>query len=100
MYACQTCGEEFETLSQLRLKHEPCPVAEERRLREEAIERLEAERGLEIGERARVIATGREIEIVDVEPGDEDEEPTVVWIPAGAEDDPERRQKSPASKIV
>jgi len=103
MYTCDVCGEEFETLSGLRLEHDPCPVERERRRREETIERLRNERGLEIGEIGRVIATGEEVEIVDVEPGDETDdggEPTVVWIPAGADDEPENRRKSAANEVV
>ena len=101
MYTCETCGEEFETLSRLRLHHEPCPVAEEERRHEEAIKRLRGEWGLEIGDWCRVIATGEEVEIVDIEPGASDEEePRVVWVPAGKEDTPERRQTSPAGKLV
>lgn len=100
MYACETCGVEFETLSQLRLDHDPCPVEEERRRREEAIRRLEADRGLEIGDRCRVIETAEEVEIVDVEPAEGGEELKVVWVPAGEPDEPEHRRTSPATAVV
>ena len=101
MYACETCGEEFETLSRLRLHHDPCPVAEEERRYGEALERLRDEWGLEVGDWCRVIRTGEEVEVVDVEPGeDDDAEPRVVWIPAGETDTPEQRQTSPAGKLV
>lgn len=99
MYACDACGEEFETLSELRMRHE-CPVEEKRQRREAALEHLKDERGLEIGERCRVIGSGKEVDIVDIEPGEEDEEPTVVWVPADREDTPERRRNSPASELV
>lgn len=101
MYTCDTCGEEFETLSQLRLRHDPCPVEEEQQRKEAAIRRLADERGLEIGELCRVLGTGREVEIVDVEPADdEDEPPTVVWVPAGRDDEPEHRRRSPADELL
>lgn len=101
MYTCDGCGEEFETLSQLRLAHEPCPEKERQRKHEEAIQQLNDQRGLTIGDRCRVISTGEEVEIVDVEPSDEtDQGPTVVWVPAGTEDTPERRQTSLASEVV
>lgn len=99
MAICDVCGEEFGTLSRLRLEHDPCPVEEEQRKHEEALERLKDERGLEIGDWCRVIGSGREVEIVDIERGDE-EIPDVVWVPAGREDTPERRQTSPAHKLV
>lgn len=101
MYTCDVCGEEFETLSRLRLDHDPCPEEQRRRDREAAIGRLEAERGLEIGGRCRVIETGEEVEIVDVEPAAGDgEEPAVVWVPAGAADAPEHRRTTPADEVV
>lgn len=101
MYACEHCGEEFETLSGLRVRHEPCPVGERKRREEEAIQRLKQEWDLEIGDWCRVLGTGEEAEIVDIEPGEEDEdEPTVVWIPAGESDTPERRRRSPAGRVV
>lgn len=101
MHTCDVCGEEFETLSRLRLEHDPCPVEERQRKRDEAIQQLKNERGLEIGDRCRVIKTGREVEIVDIKPGDADQdEPTVVWVPAGTEDVPEQRQTSPANEVV
>lgn len=101
MYTCNACGEEFETLSQLRLAHEPCPVKEQQRKHDEAIQQLQDQRGLSIGDRCRVIETGEEVEIVDVEPTDDPEEwPTVVCVPAGAEDTPEQRRTSPASDVV
>lgn len=101
MYTCDTCGEEFETLSRLRLNHDPCPVAERRRKHEAAAERLRDEWGLEVGDRCRVIGTGEEVEIVDVEPGEGDgDDPRVVWIPAGETDAPERRHTSPAGELV
>ncbi|MFC6942889.1 hypothetical protein ACFQE8_23515 [Salinirubellus sp. GCM10025818] len=101
MYACEHCGEEFETLSGLRVRHEPCPVGERERRREEAIERLKEEWNLEVGDWCRVLGTGEEAEIVDVEPAEEDEdEPTVVWIPAGEPDTPDLRRRSPAGRVV
>lgn len=100
MYECDACGEAFETLSQLRLEHEPCPVAEARRRRETAIERLQEDRGLAIGDRCRIIQSGAEAEIVDVEAGGEDEAPRVVWIPADVEDDPERRRTATFDEVV
>ncbi|MEF8867350.1 MAG: hypothetical protein V5A85_02415 [Haloarculaceae archaeon] len=101
MYACETCGEEFETLSRLRLRHDPCPVAERRRRREEAVERLRTEWGLEIGDWCRRIGTGEEVEVVDVEPAEEDgEDPRVVWVPASEADTPEQRRTSPAGELV
>lgn len=101
MYTCDGCGEEFETLSRLRLAHEPCPEKEQQRKNEEAIQRLQDQRGLTIGDWCRVISTGEEVEIVDVEPSDEpDEGPTVVWVPAGTEDTPEQRQTIRASDVV
>ena len=100
MYACDACGEEFETLSELRIEHEPCAVAEEQRRHEEALRRLDDERGLAVGDRCRVIGSGKEVEIVDVEPGGEDGDPRVVWIPAGTEDDTDRRETSAFDEIV
>ena len=100
MYTCDACGEEFETLSELRIEHEPCAVAEEQRRREEALRRLDDERDLSVGDRCRVIGSGKEIEIVDVEPGGEDADSRVVWIPAGTEDDPDRRETSAFDEIV
>jgi len=100
MYTCDTCGEEFETLSGLRLEHDPCPVEEKRRQQEAAVRQLREERGLEIGDLCRVLGTGEEAEIVGVEPGDDGGDPTVVWIPAGAADEPENRRESPASEVV
>lgn len=101
MYTCETCGEEFRTLSRLRLDHDPCPVVERRRKHEEAVQRLKAEWGLELGDWCRVIETGEEVEIVDIEPGEGGvDEPMVVWVPAGKADTPEHRHASPAGKIV
>ena len=101
MYACETCGEEFETLSRLRLDHRPCPVAEEERRQDEAVQRLRDEWSLEVGDWCRVIGTGEEVEIVDIEPGEVDEdEPRVVWVPAGEADTPEERHTSPAGELV
>ena len=100
MYACDACGEEFETLSELRIEHEPCAVAEEQRRREEALRRLDDERDLSVGDRCRVIGSGEEVEIVDVEPGGEDGDPRVVWIPAGTEDGPDRRETSAFDEVV
>ena len=100
MYACDACGEEFETLSELRIEHEPCAVAEEQRRYEEALQRLNDERELSVGDRCRVIGSGKEVEIVDVEPDGEDGDPRVVWIPAGAEDDTDRRETSTFDEIV
>ena len=64
MYACDACGEEFETLSELRIEHEPCAVAERQRRHEEALRRLDDERDLSVGDRCRVIGSGKEVEIV------------------------------------
>jgi hypothetical protein len=101
MYTCDTCGADFETLSALRMDHEPCPVAEEERRHEEAVERLADERGLEIGDRCRVIESGEEAEIVDVEAAaDPEAEPAVVWIPAGSEDAPDRRRTAGFDEVV
>lgn len=100
MYECDACGAAFETLSRLRIEHDPCPVEAERRRREAAIERLSAEKDLEIGARCRVIESGEEAEIVDVEAGDETGEPRVVWIPAGADDDPDQRRTASFDEVV
>ena len=100
MYACDACGEEFETLSELRIEHEPCAVAEEQRRHEEALRRLNDERDLAVGDRCRVIGSGKEVEIVDVEPGGEDGDSRVVWVPAGTGDDPDRRETSTFDEIV
>jgi hypothetical protein len=101
MYTCEACGAEYETLSALRMDHEPCPVAEEERRHEEAVERLADERGLEIGDRCRVIESGEEAEIVDVEAAaDPEAEPAVVWIPAGSEDAPDRRRTAGFDEVV
>ena len=100
MYACDACGEEFETLSELRIDHEPCAVAEEQRRREEALRRLDDERDLAVGDRCRVIGSGKEVEIVDVEPGGEDADSRVVWVPTGTGDDPDRRETSTFDEIV
>ena len=101
MYTCDTCGADFDTLSALRMDHEPCPVAEEQRRHEEAVERLADERGLEIGDRCRVIESGEEAEIVDVEAApDGDGEPKVVWVPAGSEDSPDRRRTAGFDEVV
>ena len=100
MYACDACGEEFETLSELRIEHEPCAVAEQQRRHEEALRRLDDEWDLSVGDRCRVIGSGKEVEIVDVEPGGEDGDPRVVWIPAGTEDGPDRRETSAFDEIV
>ncbi|MFT4884583.1 MAG: hypothetical protein ACI8U4_002099 [Natronomonas sp.] len=100
MHTCDACGAEFETLSELRMRHD-CPVKEEQRRREEALDSLREERGLELGDLCRVIKTGKEVEIVDVEPGeDTDEPPTVVWVPADREDTPENRRTSPAADLI
>lgn len=101
MPTCETCGEEYETLSRLRLDHDPCPVEERQRKHDEAIQQVRDERGLEVGDQCRVIKTGNEVEIVDIEPSEEgDGEPTVVWVPAGKEDTPERRRTGQASELV
>jgi len=101
MYSCEACGAEYETLSALRMDHDPCPVEAERRRHEEAVERLADERGLEIGDRCRVIESGEEAEIVDVEPAaDGNGDPTVVWVPAGSEDDPDRRRTAGFDEVV
>lgn len=101
MHTCDACGAEFETLSELRMRHD-CPVKEEQRKREAALDYLREEQGLEIGDLCRVIKTGKEVEIVDVEPneGDEDGEPTVVWVPADRSDTPDNRQRSPAGDLI
>ena len=98
MYTCDVCGEEFETLTRLRLDHDPCPVEEERREHEQAIETVETEHGYSVGDRARLLGEGREVEVVDVEPGDD--EPTVVWIDPDEDDTPENRERSPASDVL
>ena len=100
MYACDACGEEFETLSELRIEHEPCAVAEEQRRREEALRRLDDERDLSVGDRCRVIGSGEEIEIVDVDPGGPDGDPEVLWVPAGAEDDLDDRRRASFDEVV
>ena len=100
MYTCEVCGEEFETLSRLRLDHRPCPVEEEQRRQEGAVRTLREEWGLEVGDWCRVIRTGEEVEVVDVEPDDAGDEPTVVWVPAGEADTPENRRRSPAGELV
>jgi len=100
MPSCDTCGAAFETLSELRLRHDPCPEAEEQRRYEATIEQLADERGLEIGDTCRVVAGGREVEVVDVDPGAADEEPSVVWVPAGSEDAPENRETSTFDEVV
>ena len=101
MYTCEACGAEYETLSALRMDHEPCPVAEEQRRHEEAVERLADERGLEIGDRCRVIESGEEAEVVDVEAAaDPEAEPAVVWIPAGSEDAPDQRRTAGFDEVV
>lgn len=99
MYACDACGEEFETLSELRIEHEPCAVAEAQRRYEAAKERLAEERGLEIGDRCRLIASGEEVEIVDVDPV-EDGAPDVVCVSPGEEDAPENRRTVSFDDIV
>jgi hypothetical protein len=99
MHACDACGAEFETLSELRLRHD-CPVKEKQQKREAALERLKDERGLEIGDSCRLLKTGREVEIVDIEPSEASEELTVVWVPAGREDTDESRRRSTASELV
>ena len=101
MYTCDTCGADFETLSALRMEHEPCPVAEEQRRHEETLARLADERGLEVGDRCRVIESGEEAEVVDVEPAaDDDGEPKVVWVPVGSEDAPDRRRTAGFDEVV
>jgi len=100
MYACDACGEEFETLSALRIEHEPCAVAEKQRRHEEALRRLDDERGLVVGDRCRVIGSGKEVEIVDVEPGGEAGDPRVVWVPADTDDNPDRRETSAFDEVV
>lgn len=101
MYTCDTCGEEFPTLSRLRLDHDPCPVAERQRRGEEAVRRLREEWRLEVGDWCRVIGTGEEVEIVEVEPGEgDDDDPVVVWVPAGSPDAPEHRHTTPAGELV
>ena len=101
MYTCATCGADFETLSARRMDHDPCPVAEEQRRHDEAVARLADERGLDIGDRCRVIESGEEAEIVDVEPAaDDDGEPMVVWVPAGSDDAPDRRRMAGFDEVV
>ena len=101
MYTCEACGAEYETLSALRMDHDPCPVEAEERRHEEAVERLADERGLEIGDRCRVIESGEEAEVVDVEAAaDPEAEPAVVWIPAGSDDTPDRRRTAGFDEVV
>lgn len=101
MHTCDACGEEFETLSELRLRHDPCPVEEDQRRREEAVEWLADERAIEIGDVCRVVKTGEEVTVVDVEPAEEeDAEPTVVWVPADQDDESEHRQRSSPGELV
>lgn len=100
MYACDTCGEEFETLSALRIEHDPCPVAVEQRRQEAAVQRLSDELGLEIGDRCRVVATGKEAEIADVDAGGPDDEPEVILVPPDSEDTPETRHTASFDEIV
>ncbi|WP_336135447.1 hypothetical protein [Natronomonas amylolytica] len=101
MHTCDACGAEYETLSELRMRHD-CPVEEEQRKREEALDYLREERGLEIGDLCRVVKTGKEVEIVDVEPSEEgtDDPPTVVWVPADRADTPDNRQTSPPADLI
>ena len=98
MYSCDVCGEEFETLTRLRLNHDPCPVEQEREAHEAAIRQVEDERGFGIGDRCRLIDGAREVEVVDIEPGDE--EPTVVWVDPGDDDTEANRTRSPANKVI
>jgi hypothetical protein len=101
MHTCDACGAEFETLSELRMRHD-CPVKEEQRKREAALDYLREEQGLEIGDLCRVVKTGKEVEIVDIEPSDEgaDEPPTIVWVPADREDTAKNRRTSPAADLI
>jgi uncharacterized protein YpmB len=99
MHTCDACGAEFETLSEMRMRHD-CPVKEEQRKHEQALDYLREEQGLELGDLCRVVSSGKEVEIVDVEPNDDDEEPTVVWVPAGREDTPDTRKRSPVSELI
>jgi hypothetical protein len=100
MHTCDACGAEFETLSEMRMRHD-CPVKEEQRKREQALDYLREEQGLELGDLCRVVSSGKEVEIVDVEPNDdEDEEPTVVWVPAGREDTAKNRRTSPVGDLI
>jgi hypothetical protein len=98
MYTCDVCGEEFETLTRMRLEHDPCPVEQERREHQQAVEQVEQQHGYGVGDRARLLDEGREVEVVDVEPGDD--EPTVVWVDPDEEDEPENRGRSPASDVI
>lgn len=100
MHTCDVCGAEFETLSRMRMDHDPCPVAEERRKQEAAEERLEAERGFGIGDTCRVIETGEEVRVVDVEPESEGDLPTVVRVPADHDDSEAHRQRGSADELV
>ena len=101
MYTCEICGAEYETLSALRMDHQPCPVAEDQRRHDEAVERLADERGLEVGDRCRVIESGEEALVFDVEAAaDGDGDPTVVWVPAGSENDPDRRRTDGFDEVV
>ncbi|MCY4731833.1 hypothetical protein KY092_14835 [Natronomonas gomsonensis] len=100
MHICDACGAEFETLSELRMRHD-CPVKEEQRKREQALEYLRDERGLEIGDLCRVVKTGTEVEIVDVEPAEgDDEEPTVVWVPANRADTPQNQRTGSVTDLI
>jgi hypothetical protein len=100
MHTCDACGAEFETLSEFRMRHD-CPVKEQQRKREESLDYLREERGLELGELCRVVKTGEEVEIVDVEPAEaDDEEPTVVWVPATRPDTPPNRRNGSVSDLV
>lgn len=101
MPTCDTCGAAFETLSELRLRHDPCPEAEAERRYQDAKARLAEERGLEIGDTCRVIAGGEEVEVVDVEAGETDEaEPRVVWVPVDEPDTPENRETAAFDEVV
>jgi len=97
MYSCDVCGEEFETLTRMRLEHDPCPVEEERRAEEAAIETVETEHGYGVGDHCRLIG-GQEVEVVAIEPGED--EPVVVWVDVDEEDTPENRERSPASEVL
>ncbi|MFQ3319503.1 MAG: hypothetical protein ACI8UR_001900 [Natronomonas sp.] len=100
MHTCDACGAEFETLSQLRLRHDDCPVKAERRKREAAVQRLQDERGLEIGDLCRVLSSGKEVEIVDIDPDAEGNELTVVYVPTSREDTPDNRRTVPAAELI
>ena len=53
------------------------------------------------GDRRRVVESSEEAEIVDVETSaDPEAEPAVVWVPAGSENDPDRRRTAGFDEVV